>query len=174
MQCSMVKASRKNFMFEEPLWHEGQWRTEVADVAAENLHFDLMRFVDAQAPVYDRVLAELRAGRKQSHWIWYVFPQVAGLGMSIMSQRFAIVSKSEAQAYLDFPILGERLLECTDIMLSHRNLSAHAILGSPDDMKFKSCMTLFDAITQKGSPFERALQQFYDGERDEITAALLQ
>ena len=137
------------------------------------MQFDLMRFVDAQAPVYDRVIEELRGGRKQSHWMWYIFPQLAGLGFSIMSQRFAIGSKAEAAAYLDHPLLGARLTECTEAMLSHRNLSAHAVLGSPDDMKFKSSMTLFELVSEKGSPFERALQQFYQGERDEKTIALL-
>ena len=137
------------------------------------MQFDLMRFVDAQAPVYDRVIEELRGGRKLSHWMWYIFPQLAGLGFSIMSQRFAIGSKAEAAAYLDHPLLGVRLTECTEAMLSHRNLSAHAVLGSPDDMKFKSSMTLFELVSEKGSPFERALQQFYQGERDEKTIALL-
>lgn len=142
--------------------------------AEENaMEFDLMRFVDAQAPVYDRVIAELRDGRKRSHWMWYIFPQVAGLGFSIMSQRFAIGSRAEATAYLDHPLLGRRLVECTEAMLSHKDLSAHAILGSPDDMKFKSSMTLFEMVSKKGSPFERALEQFYHGERDEKTIALL-
>jgi uncharacterized protein (DUF1810 family) len=137
------------------------------------MQFDLMRFVDAQAPVYGRVIGELRDGRKRSHWMWYVFPQVAGLGFSIMSQRFAIGSRAEATAYLEHPLLGSRLIECTDAMLSHPDLSAHAILGSPDDMKFRSSMTLFGAVSEKGSPFERALEQFFDGERDEKTVALL-
>ncbi|WP_117191777.1 DUF1810 domain-containing protein [Rhizobium terrae] len=137
------------------------------------MEVDLMRFVDAQAPVYDRVIAELKAGKKHSHWMWYVFPQVAGLGFSIMSQRFAIASKAQAAAYLAHPLLGARLLECTEAMLSHADLSAHAILGSPDDMKFKSSMTLFEAVSKKGSPFERALEQFYNGERDDKTLALL-
>lgn len=137
------------------------------------MQFDLMRFVDAQAPVYARVIGELRDGKKRSHWMWYVFPQVAGLGFSIMSQRFAIGSRAEATAYLEHPLLGPRLIECTDAMLSHPGLSAHAILGSPDDMKFKSSMTLFEAVSEKGSPFERALEQFFDGERDEKTVALL-
>ncbi|MCC2611381.1 DUF1810 domain-containing protein [Neorhizobium sp. Rsf11] len=137
------------------------------------MEFDLMRFVDAQAPVYDRVIDELRNGRKDTHWMWYIFPQVAGLGFSIMSQRFAIGSKEEALAYLRHPLLGRRLLECTEAMLAHKDLSAHAILGSPDDMKFKSSMTLFETVSEKGSPFERALEQFYHGERDEKTIALL-
>ncbi len=136
--------------------------------------FDLTRFVDAQGPVYVQVLNELKAGRKRSHWMWYIFPQVAGLGFSIMSQRFAIASREEAAAYLTHPVLGPRLLECTTAMMGHQELSAHAILGSPDDMKFKSSMTLFAAVSEKGSPFERALQQFYGGERDEKTLALLE
>ena len=142
-------------------------------MGANPTEFDLMRFVDAQAPVYDRVIAELRDGRKRSHWMWYIFPQAAGLGFSIMSQRFAIGSRAEAAAYLAHPLLGGRLVECTEAMLSHKNLSAHAILGSPDDMKFKSSMTLFEMISEKGSPFERALEQFYHGERDGKTVALL-
>lgn len=137
------------------------------------MEFDLMRFVDAQAPVYDRVIGELSDGKKRSHWMWYIFPQVSGLGFSIMSQRFAIGSKAEAAAYLAHPLLGTRLIECTEAMLSHKNLSAHAILGSPDDMKFRSSMTLFETVSEKGSPFERALQQFYHSERDEKTLALL-
>ncbi len=137
------------------------------------MEFDLMRFVDAQAPVYAQVIDELSAGKKRSHWMWYIFPQIAGLGFSIMSQRFAIDSKGEALAYLGHPLLGRRLIECTEATLSHKNLTAHAILGSPDDMKFKSCMTLFEAVSEKGSPFGRALEQFYHGERDDKTVALL-
>lgn len=140
---------------------------------AGKIEFELMRFVDAQAPVYDQVLGELNAGKKRSHWIWYIFPQVAGLGFSIMSQRFAIGSKAEAIAYLDHPVLGARLLECTEAMLSHFDRSTLSILGSPDDMKFRSAMTLFDAVSKKGSLFERALVQFYHGERDDKTIALL-
>jgi len=137
------------------------------------MEFDLMRFVDAQAPVYAQVIGELRAGKKRSHWMWYIFPQIAGLGFSIMSQRFAIRSRGEAKAYLDHPLLGVRLAECTEAMLVHRDLTAHAILGSPDDMKFKSSMTLFEAVSEKGSPFGRALEQFYHNGRDEKTVALL-
>lgn len=142
-------------------------------MAAEPLRYDFMHFIDAQAPVYERVMAELRAGRKQSHWMWYVFPQLAGLGVSIMSQRFALASKEEAIAYLDHPRLGPRLVECSEAMLAHKARSAHAILGSPDDIKFKSSMTLFASVSEKGSPYERALDQFYGGERDDRTLALL-
>ena len=135
--------------------------------------FGLMRFVDAQAPVYDDVLRELRDGRKRTHWMWYVFPQVAGLGLSIMAERFAIASRQEGEAYLADPLLGPRLVECTDIMLAHQGLTARSILGSPDDLKFRSSMTLFAAVSKKGSPFERALEKYYGGLRDERTLALL-
>src|SRR5690606_21894416 len=128
--------------------------------------FDLDRFVMAQAPVYQHVLAELRDGRKRSHWMWFIFPQVEGLGSSPMAQRYAIGSLQEAKAYLAHPVLGARLVECTALMLDHPQDSAHAILGSPDDLKFRSSMTLFAAASKKGSPFERALDVFYEGERD--------
>ena len=135
--------------------------------------FGLMRFVDAQAPVYDDVLGELRSGRKRTHWMWYIFPQVAGLGFSIMAQRFAISSRREANAYLAHPLLGTRLVQCTQAMLTHNGSPARTILGSPDDQKFKSSMTLFELVSEKGSPFERALEHFYEGERDERTLAML-
>lgn len=135
--------------------------------------FHLGRFLGAQQAVYRTVLEELRAGRKRSHWMWFIFPQAAGLGHSPMAQRYAIISPLEAKAYLADPILGSRLTECTQAMLSHDTLSAHAILGAPDDMKFRSSMTLFAAISKKGSPFERALDRFYGSERDEKTLAFL-
>ncbi|MCJ8519615.1 uncharacterized protein (DUF1810 family) [Pseudorhizobium tarimense] len=135
--------------------------------------FDLQRFVDAQDPVYEHVLAELEAGAKRSHWMWFVFPQMKGLGFSSMAKRFAISSQDEANAYLDHPLLGERLIECTALMLQHMGKTAYEILGSPDDMKFRSCMTLFAAVSERGSPFERALDSFYHGERDRKTIALL-
>lgn len=135
--------------------------------------FDLERFTEAQAPVYAQVLAELQQGAKRSHWMWFVFPQVEGLGSSSMAERYAIGSHAEAEAYLRHPVLGPRLVECTQLMLQHEGTSANAILGSPDDMKFRSCMTLFAAVSEKGSPFERALAVFYGGNRDEKTVALL-
>lgn len=133
--------------------------------------FELERFVSAQAQVYDRVAAELQAGAKRSHWMWFIFPQIEGLGSSPMAQRYAIGSRREAAAYLAHPLLGSRLTECTRLMLSHPDKTAHDILGSPDDMKFRSSMTLFAAVSKKGSPFERALQVFYGGERDQKTIA---
>jgi uncharacterized protein (DUF1810 family) len=134
---------------------------------------DLERFVSAQASVYDRVVAELRAGKKRSHWMWFIFPQIEGLGSSPMAQRYAIRSRREAEAYLAHPLLGHRLIECTELMLGHSDKSAHDILHSPDDLKFRSCMTLFASVSEKGSPFERALQVFHAGERDPKTIARL-
>ena len=130
--------------------------------------YDLQRFVDAQDPVYDAVYAELRGGRKRSHWMWFVFPQIQGLGSSPMSLRFAISSLAEAEAYLKHPILGARLRECTElIMRSDRKIDA--ILGQVDSLKFRSSMTLFAQITNADDVFARALARFYNGEPDALT-----
>ena len=134
---------------------------------------DLARFVEAQAGIYAEALAELSAGRKRSHWMWFVFPQVAGLGASSMSKRYAIGSTAEATAYLDHPLLGPRLLRCVEAMLAVEDRSAHDILGSPDDMKFRSSLTLFAAVSPAGSVFHRALDRFFDGAQDEKTLAVL-
>lgn len=136
--------------------------------------FDLTRFVEAQAEIYNQAIAELRDGEKRSHWMWYIFPQLTGLGASPMSQRFAIGSRAEAVAYLEHPLLGWRLGECTTAMLAHQGRPAGDILGSVDDLKFRSSMTLFHLVSEKGSPFERALHVFYSGEHDGRTAELLQ
>src|SRR5690349_3784018 len=106
--------------------------------------FDLQRFVDAQDPIFSRVLTELRQGHKQTHWMWFVFPQVAGLGHSLMADRYAIRSAEEAKAYLARPLLGGRLRECTSFVLMHRERALREIFGTPDDFKFRSSMTLFD------------------------------
>ncbi len=135
--------------------------------------YDLQRFVSAQEPVYDQVCAELRAGRKTSHWMWYVFPQVVGLGFSGMSQRYAIGSRAEAQAYLAHPVLGPRLLECTALVNAVEGRSLHQIFGSPDDLKFRSCMTLFAACASDPAPFDEALQKYCDGQPDARTLSLL-
>src|SRR5580692_6153851 len=108
--------------------------------------FDLERFVTAQAPVIDRVRAELRAGSKRSHWMWFVFPQIAGLGSSAMAQRYAIASLDEAGAYLAHPVLGPRLRDCTALALDVAGRTAHQIFGNPDDLKFHSSLTLFAAV----------------------------
>lgn len=134
---------------------------------------DLDRFVRAQEHDYADALAEIRAGRKQSHWMWYVFPQVAGLGYSAASQRYAIKSRAEAEAYLRHPILGPRLVEIAEAALSVEGRSARAIFGSPDDLKLKSSATLFAQVAPAGSVFERLLAKYFAGERDEQTRRLL-
>jgi uncharacterized protein (DUF1810 family) len=139
----------------------------------ESDSYDLRRFVDAQAGVYDRALAELRRGRKQSHWMWFVFPQCAGLGRSAMSERYAIRSAAEARAYLTDPLLGQRLLECADALLAVTGRTAREILGSPDDMKLRSSATLFAAVSPSRSVFHRILEHYYGGVEDPITLRFL-
>jgi len=134
--------------------------------------FDLERFVAAQAPTIDAVRDELRAGAKRSHWMWFVFPQIAGLGSSAMAQRYAIASLDEARAYLAHPVLGARLRECTELVLGVEGRDAHAIFGSPDDLKFRSSMTLFAAVSSQPE-FAAALGQFYGGKSDQRTLDLL-
>jgi MoxR-like ATPase/uncharacterized protein (DUF1810 family) len=133
--------------------------------------FDLRRFVDAQdaGGAYGQALAELRAGRKRTHWMWFVLPQLAGLGSSPMAQRYAISGIAEARAYLAHSELGPRLSACVAAMNAHEGLSAHAILGSPDDRKFRSCLTLFAAAADDPAPFEAALAKHYGGARDPRT-----
>lgn len=135
--------------------------------------FHLQRFVEAQAPVYERVCAELKNGRKQSHWMWFIFPQIAGLGHSAMAQRYAISSLREAEAYLKHDVLGPRLLECTTLLLQADGKSAHAILGSPDDMKFRSCMTLFAHAAPEEQVFRAAIDKYFDGNEDQSTIGRL-
>ncbi|WP_257168314.1 DUF1810 domain-containing protein [Bradyrhizobium sp. SRS-191] len=134
---------------------------------------DLSRFIDAQNSIYSRVTAELAAGQKQSHWMWFVFPQVAGLGSSAMAQRYAIGSRAEAEAYLAHPVLGPRLVECTRLVLAVTGKSLRQILGSPDDVKFRSCTTLFDSVNPNAD-FAAALDRYCDGDRDPATLAFLQ
>ena len=134
--------------------------------------FDLQRFIDAQAPVYTRVLDELRRGRKQSHWMWFIFPQLAGLGHSAMAQRYAIGSRDEAVAYLAHEVLGTRLRECTSLVNRVEGRTALEILGSPDDMKFCSSMTLFGEVSADPG-FAEAIAKYYVGQRDQRTLALL-
>jgi uncharacterized protein (DUF1810 family) len=129
---------------------------------------DLRRFVAAQAEIYSDALAELQAGRKRTHWMWFVFPQIAGLGHSLMARQYAIASRAEAEAYLMHDTLGPRLRACTQAVLGVRDKTANAIFGSPDDIKFRSCMTLFDAIAPHDA-FEQALTRFYGGQRDPAT-----
>ena len=135
--------------------------------------YDLQRFVDAQEPVISRVKDELRSGRKRSHWMWFVFPQVEGLGSSRMARRYAIGSRAEADAYLAHPVLGPRLRECTELANGIEGRSAIEIFGSPDDKKFRSSMTLFEAVADDPTPFEAALERYYDGDRDGATLRYL-
>jgi uncharacterized protein (DUF1810 family) len=134
--------------------------------------FDLQRFVDAQAPVYARVIAELRQGQKQSHWMWFIFPQLAGLGHSPMAQRFALRSREEAMAYLGHGVLGPRLRQCTTLVNAVAGRPIREILGSPDDMKFCSSMTLFCAVSSEPE-FAAAIAKFYGGTPDRKTLDLL-
>jgi uncharacterized protein (DUF1810 family) len=134
----------------------------------------LSRFTDAQESDYRSVLAEIEAGRKVFHWMWYVFPQYNGLGFSRTSRHYAIKSLAETEAYLDHPVLGPRLGECVDALLSITGRSAHLIFGSPDDMKLKSCMTLFAHISPEGSAFEQVLDKYFNGHRDLKTLELVQ
>lgn len=131
--------------------------------------FDLQRFVDAQAGAYPRVLDELRAGRKRSHWIWFIFPQIAGLGSSPTAARYAIVSLDEARAYLHHDVLGPRLHECTRLVNAVPGRSIGEIFGSPDDMKVRSSMTLFAHASSDNGDFVELLTRYYDGEQDPLT-----
>ncbi|MCZ8381034.1 DUF1810 domain-containing protein [Mycobacterium sp. CPCC 205372] len=134
--------------------------------------FDLQRFVTAQEPVYDTVLAELRAGRKRTHWIWFVFPQLRGLGRSATADRFGIASLAEARAYLEHPVLGARLRECTRLVQRLEGRSAEDVFGFPDVLKVRSSMTLFARAAADDADFAGVLEKFYDGE-DPATVELL-
>ena len=135
--------------------------------------FDLQRFIEAQDRVYETVRAELKSGRKRTHWMWFIFPQIAGLGHSAMARRYAISSLAEAEAYLKHGILGPRLRECTRLVTMVEGRSAHDILGSPDDMKLHSCLTLFSAAAPEDQIFRRALEKYFGGEEDPATLARL-
>jgi uncharacterized protein (DUF1810 family) len=135
--------------------------------------YNLQRFLDAQERVYDTVLDELRAGRKSSHWMWFIFPQIIGLGHSGMAQQFAIASLDEAKAYLQHPILGPRLRECTQLVLNVEGHSTEEIFSYPDNLKFRSCMTLFMAATTDNKIFKDALLKYFDGKPDTLTLDIL-
>ena len=134
---------------------------------------DLGRFVRAQEGDYERALAEIRAGEKRSHWMWYIFPQYEGLGFSETSRHYAIKSVAEARAYLAHPVLGPRLTECAEAALGVEGRSAREVFGSPDDMKLRSCGTLFAHVSPAGSVFERLLSKYFDGEPDDRTLRLI-
>jgi uncharacterized protein (DUF1810 family) len=135
--------------------------------------FDLQRFVVAQHSVYDQVQAELAAGAKASHWMWFVFPQLGALGRSGMAQRFGIASKAEAEAYWKHPVLGARLKQCCDLLLAVEGRTALQIFGSPDELKFRSCLTLFEQAAANEPVFGQLLDRYYGGERDAATLKLL-
>jgi uncharacterized protein (DUF1810 family) len=131
--------------------------------------FNLRRFVEAQSPIFQQVTSELTAGRKTSHWMWFIFPQIRGLGRSPTAVEYAISGLDEARAYLAHSVLGARLKECTRLVLRVDNRSALQIFGSPDDMKFRSCMTLFAQASPDDDIFARALQKYFDGIPDRMT-----
>jgi uncharacterized protein (DUF1810 family) len=135
--------------------------------------YNLHRFLTAQAHTYDTVLAELRSGRKSSHWIWFIFPQITGLGHSAMAQQFAITSLDEAKAYLQHPILGPRLRACTQLVLDVNGRSAEEIFGYPDKLKFRSCITLFLTAATDNIIFKDALLKYFDGKPDQLTLDIL-
>lgn len=135
--------------------------------------FDLKRFLDAQAPVYEVVRAELRAGRKRTHWMWFIFPQIAGLGQSDMARRFAISDLEEARAYLAHPLLGDRLDECCRLVAALERSSASDVFDAPNDLKFHSCLTLFAVAAPDPGIFDACLKQYFGGQRDAATLALL-
>ena len=135
--------------------------------------YNLHRFVHAQAANYAHALTEMKSGKKRTHWMWYVFPQLDGLALSTTSQRYAIKSVEEAEAYLAHLLLGPRLLECVEAVLQLEGRSATEIFGSPDDLKLRSCATLFAYVSPPGSVFDRLLTKYYGGERDKNTLRLL-
>jgi uncharacterized protein (DUF1810 family) len=134
---------------------------------------DLSRYLDAQVGNYDSALSELRAGRKRTHWMWFVFPQIAGLGTSDVARRFAIRDRAEAAAFLSHPILGTRLRESTAVLLAQEDIRVAEVFGYPDDLKFHSCMSLFAAVAENGSEFHQALERFFNGTPDAKTVRLL-
>jgi uncharacterized protein (DUF1810 family) len=135
--------------------------------------FNLQRFIDAQDEVFEEVCAELRNGRKSSHWMWFIFPQIKGLGRSPTAERFAISSREEAAAYASHPILGVRLVACTRLVNSIEGRSIHQIFGDPDDLKFRSCMTLFAEVCKDKRPFLDAIRKYFGGEFHSRTLELL-
>lgn len=133
----------------------------------------LQRFLAAQKSDYARALSEIRSGRKRSHWMWYIFPQLEGLGFSSTARQYSIKSLAEAEAYLKHPILGQRLQEISEAALQIENRTAHEVFGSPDDLKLRSCATLFALVSPPGSVFDRLIEKYFQGEQDSGTLRLL-
>jgi uncharacterized protein (DUF1810 family) len=136
--------------------------------------YDLRRFVEAQEQAYESVLNELRVGQKRGHWMWYIFPQIKGLGVSAMAQKYAISSQKEAKAYSEHPILGSRLRECTQLVMNVEGRSAEQIFYYPDNLKFRSCMTLFEHSATDNGIFRDALLKYFYGKPDQLTLSWLQ
>ena len=144
-----------------------------SDAQGGNDPYDLRRFVQAQDTDYERALSEIRSGGKRTHWMWYIFPQFDGLAFSSTSRHYAIKSLAEAKAYVDHPVLGPRLLACAEAVVGVEGRSAREIFGTPDDLKLRSCATLFACVLPPGSVFDRLLAKYYRGERDGKTLELL-
>jgi uncharacterized protein (DUF1810 family) len=148
-------------------------RRKFGMLSGMNDPFHLRRFVEAQDPIYAQVCDELRNGTKRSHWMWFIFPQIAGFGFSSMARRFAISSLEEAKAYLRHPVLGARLVECAELVLRIKGRRVRDIFGYPDDLKFRSSMTLFAQANPDAAIFKEVLQKYFAGESDPQTLALL-
>lgn len=148
--------------------------TQASNTPGHEDPFNLSRFVTAQARIYDEVLAELRSGQKRTHWMWFIFPQIEGLGYSATSRHYAIKSEEEARQYLQHPVLGKRLLECAETVLNIQGRSASDIFGYPDDLKLRSSMTLFAYVTPPQSVFARVLDKYFQGKRDTLTVSRLE
>ena len=147
---------------------------KISETICRDDPYDLRRFTKAQRNTYDRALAELRNGKKQTHWMWYIFPQIDGLGHSATSRRYAIKSIEKARQYLNHPVLGKRLLECVKVILAIEGRSISEIFGDPDDMKLKSSMTLFTCIPNSPSVLFRVLDKYFNGNRDVKTLQLFE
>lgn len=147
--------------------------THGSEVAGRSDPYELNRFISAQDGIYDRVLAELRGGQKRTHWMWYIFPQIDGLGHSPTTRHYAIKSVEEARRYLSHPVLGARLVECAEAVLAVQGLSASDIFGHPDDWKLQSSMTLFALVAESHSVFERVLDKYFQGKQDVRTLQIV-
>jgi uncharacterized protein (DUF1810 family) len=143
------------------------------DLRSSDAAFNLNRFLQAQENDYERALSEIRSGQKRTHWMWYIFPQLEGLAFSSTAKHYSIKSIPEARAYLNHPVLGPRLLECSEAVVQIKGRSANEIFGSPDDLKLRSCATLFEYVSPSGSVFKQLIEEYYGGERDHKTLALL-
>jgi uncharacterized protein (DUF1810 family) len=159
---SLVRQKRKSSMATASATH------------STNDPFDLSRFLNAHEANYKHALSEIRGGQKRTHWMWYIFPQMDGLAFSSMSLHYSIKSIEEAQAYLNHPVLGSRLVECAEAVVEVEGLSIAQILGAPDDLKLRSCATLFASVSPSGSVFDRILEKYYHGVRDDKTLHLLE